>query len=99
MELGADRVAVVTGAASGIGLGLTEAYARTGMSVVLADVDEEALAAARWVSDLGVETLAVRTDVRAATEVQALAEAAVGRFGGRVDVVCNHAGVAASTDH
>ena len=95
MELGEGRVAVVTGAGSGIGLALADALAAAGCSVVLADVQDDALAAAEeQVGRHGGATLTVRTDVRAVAEVEALASAAVERFGG-VHVVCNNAGVAA----
>jgi NAD(P)-dependent dehydrogenase (short-subunit alcohol dehydrogenase family) len=91
-------VAVVTGAASGIGFALAEAFARAGLSVVLADVEEEALRAATIrVADVGVETLPVVTDVSVEADVQALARAAVDRFGG-IDVAVNNAGVSAQTD-
>jgi len=64
MELTAGQVAVVTGAASGIGLALAERFARAGLDVVLADVDQPALqAASDKISGLGVKTLAVPTDV------------------------------------
>ena len=93
MELSAGKVAVVTGAGSGIGLGLAERFARSGLHVVLADVEESALAAAEHkVAALGVSTLAVRTDVSDEAAVNALAAAAVDRFGA-VHVVCNNAGV------
>jgi NAD(P)-dependent dehydrogenase (short-subunit alcohol dehydrogenase family) len=98
MEIGRGTVAVVTGAAGGIGYGLAEALARAGASVVLSDVDGEAVeAAAERVEALGVDTLAVRTDVSVEDEVQALAAAATGRFGA-VHVVCNNAGVATVAD-
>src|SRR6185369_2916836 len=87
------RVAVVTGAASGIGLGMAERFAAEGMRVVLADVEGEALAAAeRSVAARGAETLAVRTDVARADDVEALARATIDRFGA-VHVLCNNAGV------
>jgi NAD(P)-dependent dehydrogenase (short-subunit alcohol dehydrogenase family) len=88
-----DKVAVVTGAASGIGRGLAERFAAEGMKVVLADVEVDALAQAE--SELraqGATVLAVRTDVRQASEVEALAEKTLAAFGG-VHVVCNNAGV------
>ena len=90
-----DRVAVVTGAASGIGRGLAERLASEGMKVVLADVEEAALAQTeREMKDGGATVLAVRTDVSKAEEVQALAERTLAEFGA-VHVVCNNAGVGA----
>jgi NAD(P)-dependent dehydrogenase (short-subunit alcohol dehydrogenase family) len=98
VKLTPGKVAVVTGAASGIGLALAERFGRAGMHVALADVDESALvAAAERVGALGVETLAVRTDVSDEEDVQRLAGAAIERFGA-VHVVCNNAGVAARSD-
>jgi NAD(P)-dependent dehydrogenase (short-subunit alcohol dehydrogenase family) len=87
------RVAVVTGAASGIGLGLAERFAAEGMKVVLADVEEHPLQlAARLLATRGAEVLAVRTDVSCAQDVVALADATLERFGA-VHLVCNNAGV------
>jgi NAD(P)-dependent dehydrogenase (short-subunit alcohol dehydrogenase family) len=89
-----DKVAVVTGAASGIGRALAHRFARAGMRVVLADVEPEALEeAGREVGSSGAATLAVRTDVSKAADVEALAKATLDRFGA-VHVVCNNAGVA-----
>jgi NAD(P)-dependent dehydrogenase (short-subunit alcohol dehydrogenase family) len=98
MELAAGKVAVVTGAASGIGYALAERFARAGLSIVLADIEQSALdAAEQKIADLGVETLAVLTDVSDEASVQALAAAAVERFAA-VHVVCNNAGVESVAD-
>ena len=98
MELEAGKVAVVTGAASGIGFALAERFATAGLHVVLADIEPDALdAAAERIGAHGVETLAVVTDVSSETAVQALAAAAVERFGA-VHVVCNNAGVVSKAD-
>jgi len=94
MELTGGQVAVVTGAASGIGLGIAKAMAGRGLSVVLADVEEGALAdATKAVEARGVPAIGVPTDVSDAWQVDELARRALERFG-RVDVVCNNAGVA-----
>ena len=88
-------VAVITGAASGFGLEACRIAARLGMKVVMADVQADALdAAAREIQGLGAEVLARRTDVSKASEIEALAEAALARFG-TPNFVFNNAGVAA----
>jgi NAD(P)-dependent dehydrogenase (short-subunit alcohol dehydrogenase family) len=87
------KVAVVTGAASGIGRALADRFAAEGMSVVLADVQGDALQAAESeLSEAGATVLAVRTDVSRAEQVDALAQKTVERFGA-VHIVCNNAGV------
>ena len=98
MELAAGKVAVVTGAASGIGLALAQRFAMNGLNVVLADVEESEFGtAAESVERLGVKSLAVRTDVSDEDSVRSLAAAAVDRFGS-VHVVCNNAGVESVAD-
>jgi len=88
-----DRVAVVTGAASGIGFALAAAFAAEGMQVVLADIEAAALSnAVATLQATGAEVAGVRTDVTDADAVQALADAAVERFGA-IHVACNNAGV------
>jgi NAD(P)-dependent dehydrogenase (short-subunit alcohol dehydrogenase family) len=92
MEL-EGKVAVITGAASGIGFGLAAQAASRGMKLVLADIEEAALRDARIrLAERGASALAVATDVRVADEVEALAEAAFDEFGA-VDLLCNNAGV------
>jgi NAD(P)-dependent dehydrogenase (short-subunit alcohol dehydrogenase family) len=88
-----DRVAVVTGAGSGIGRAMAEKFAAEGMKVVLADVQEDALAAVE--SELlgrDARVIAVRTDVSKGEHVEALARKAIDAFGA-VHVLCNNAGV------
>lgn len=89
-----DRVAVITGGAGGIGMAMARAFAARGANVVLADLDEPALA--RAVNELqegGAAVLGVATDVTRRESVEALAAAARTRFGA-VHIVCNNAGVA-----
>jgi NAD(P)-dependent dehydrogenase (short-subunit alcohol dehydrogenase family) len=82
------KVAVVTGGASGIGLGIATRFAAEGMHVVLADVEQQSLDRAS--EQLGA--LGVLTDVRDPDSVSALADAALGEFGA-VHVVVNNAGI------
>ncbi len=89
-----DRVAVVTGAASGIGRAMAERFAAEGMKVVLADIERGALAKTEGeFKAKGATVLAVPTDVSKATDVEALAKMTIDTFGA-VHVVCNNAGVA-----
>ena len=88
-----SKVAVVTGAASGIGLGMARAFGHEGMRVVLSDVSDEGLNKA--VTDLqseGIECVGQIADVRSLEAVEALARAAADTYG-PVHVVCNNAGV------
>ena len=90
-----NKVAVVTGAASGLGKAMALDFARRGMKLVLADIEAEPLAAVeREIAAAGAECLARRTDVSQAGSVLDLAEAAFDRFG-QVHVLCNNAGVSA----
>lgn len=89
-----DKVAVITGSASGIGFGIAEKCAREGMKVVLADIEVSALENAEsMLKRIGAETLAVPTDVSNGKEVEALADTTYDTFG-EVNLLFNNAGVA-----
>jgi len=94
MRLGSGKVAVVTGAASGIGLALCRRFAELGMAVVMVDVDRLRLplAADLVAEDGDADVLPVVADVRSWDEVEALEAQVVDRFGS-VQVLCNNAGV------
>lgn len=88
-----DKVAVITGAGSGIGLALADRLASVGMKLVLADIEQAALGdAERDLKAKGRAVLAVRTDVSKAGDVENLANRAYETFGA-VHVLCNNAGV------
>jgi NAD(P)-dependent dehydrogenase (short-subunit alcohol dehydrogenase family) len=92
-----DKVAVVTGAASGIGRALAEKSAQEGMKVVLADVEESALKQAEAeLKAYGAEVLAVCTDVSQAADVERLAEQTFATYGA-AHLLFNNAGVGAGT--
>jgi NAD(P)-dependent dehydrogenase (short-subunit alcohol dehydrogenase family) len=91
--IGPGRVAVVTGAASGIGRALAERFAAEGSAVVVADLDgAEAEVVADAIRATGADALAVTVDVSDAAAVERLAATTLDRFV-RVDVLCNNAGV------
>jgi NAD(P)-dependent dehydrogenase (short-subunit alcohol dehydrogenase family) len=88
-----DKVALVTGADSGIGFAAVKAFAEGGAAVVLASRNEEALQArAKELTALGHKALAVRCDVADERQVAALVERTVSAFG-RLDAAFNNAGV------
>ncbi len=92
-----DNVAVVTGAASGIGLAAARRFASFGMSVVLVDLDGEKLGAAERqiaaeVPDGAANIASIPTDVSKLDELEALERAVIQRFG-RVHVLMNNAGI------
>src|SRR5262245_39659722 len=89
----AGKTAFVTGAASGIGLGIATALAQAGVKVMLCDIEEQALAKA--VADLkltNADVDGVRADVSLKDELRAAADAAVARYG-KVHILVNNAGV------
>ncbi len=83
-----DKVAVVTGGASGFGEGIARRFAADGAHVVIADLNEAA--AEKLAGEIG--GLAVRADVSLGDDVQAVARAALDRFGG-IDILVNNAGI------
>ncbi len=87
------KVAVVTGGAGGLGRAMAMHFAREGMHVALADIDQASLdVTAAELRALGVEAIGIRTDVSKTAEVDALAARVVAELGG-VHVVCNNAGI------
>jgi 3-oxoacyl-[acyl-carrier protein] reductase len=83
-----DKIAIVTGGASGFGEGIVRRFASEGARVVIADLNEDA--AQKLAKE--VKGLAVRTDVSRAADVKALAEATVNRWG-HIDILVNNAGI------
>ncbi len=95
----AEKVAVITGAASGIGQGLARRFAQEGMKLVLADIEEAALLEMEKELRLtGTPVRAVKTDVSRRESVFALADRAFEAFD-RVHIVCNNAGVSGGLGH
>src|SRR6201993_2528774 len=88
-----NKVALVTGAASGLGLATAKAFAESGASVVLADWNEkEVQASAKSLADKGHKTLAIRCDVSDDAQVEAMVKETVAAFG-QLDAAYNNAGI------
>ncbi len=87
------KVAVITGAASGIGLGLARRFARAGMKIALVDIEAGPLEeAAKELESAGASVMTARVNVAKTDQMDALAKSVLDRFGG-VHLVCNNAGV------
>jgi len=84
-----NKVALVTGAASGFGEGIAKLFAREGARLVIADLNQDGLA--RVAGEIGAEVRGVGGDVSRGADVQKMVDAAVQHFGG-LDVVVNNAG-------
>jgi len=101
MSLLKDKVAIVTGASSGLGRAIALRYAREGASVVLADTRDEPIEGGETTQALieaaGGTALSHRTDVSKWVDVDALIGAAVARFG-RLDIMVNNAAIYTSTN-
>lgn len=96
MKVFKDKVAVVTGAASGMGLAFAHRFAEEGMNVVAADIESEPLAMAEAaLKAKGGKVLAVKTNVMSEDDINRLADRAFETFG-NVHILCNNAGVAAT---
>lgn len=89
MRLG-GKIAIVTGAGSGFGRGIAEAFAAEGAKVVAADIDERR--AAEVAREIGSRAVAVKADVSRKADVEGMVRAAVTAFGG-IDIVVNNAGI------
>jgi len=94
-----SKVAIVTGAARGIGFGIATCLARKGVNVVIADMNGEAAkaSAAALARETGVETLGVACDVTRRAQVQKVVRQAVKRFG-QIDILVNNAGICPFVD-
>lgn len=92
-----DKVAVITGAANGIGYGIAERCAQLGMKVVMAGINADNLAAAEEkLKPTGAAVLSIRSDVSKREDIEALAQKTLDTFGA-VHLLVNNAGVGAGT--
>jgi 3-oxoacyl-[acyl-carrier protein] reductase len=86
----AGKVAIVTGAGSGFGRGIAEAFAEEGAKLVIADIDE--IRAKSVAKEIGSRAIATAADVSIRADVAAMMQAAVSNFGG-IDILVNNAGI------
>lgn len=88
-----DKVAIVTGAAKGIGRGIALVMAKEGAKVVVSDLnDAECLEVVAEIEKLGGEAIAVKCDVSIKADVDELISAAINKFG-KLDIMANNAGI------
>jgi len=93
MKVFKDKVAVITGAASGIGLGIARRAAKEGMKVVLADIEKDNLnQAEEELKSKGTDVISVCIDVSKSENIEQLAQKTIDSFG-EVHLLCNNAGV------
>jgi NAD(P)-dependent dehydrogenase (short-subunit alcohol dehydrogenase family) len=88
-----DKVAIVTGAASGIGQSVAQLYARNGAKVVVSDINEEnGQNVVRLIEGEGGDAVFIRADVGRPEECEALVKQTLAQYG-RLDIACNNAGI------
>lgn len=93
MKLLEDKVAIVTGASSGIGRAIAISYAREGAKVVVSDIDEDGgNETVKLIDEIGGESIFFKSDVSTPEGNEALVEVAVKLFG-KLDIACNNAGI------
>lgn len=88
-----NRVAVVTGSASGMGKAIAESYAKEGAKLILADFNEEGVKElSTMLNDAGHETVALKVDVSDKDDVEGMIDMAISEFG-TIDILVNNAGI------
>lgn len=88
-----DQVAIITGAARGLGLSFAKALADAGASIVIADLDRQAaIKASDEISERGVTSIPVEVDVTKKDQVDAMVDEVIDRFG-KIDILFNNAGI------